>query len=104
MKRLAILLIALTTTFASTGCCGLLWPFGHHGQGGYYGNSGCFGGNCGVRTTPGVQVVPQSGFYQSYGSIQAASFGAPGPVGTVSAAPGTVHRTAMVPLETLPTY
>lgn len=112
MKRLAILAIALSTAFSSVGCCGWPWPWpcqnGYYGPGfqspGYYGG-GCPGGNCGVQ--PGV-APGTTGFYQSYDSIQAAQAGTP-VNGAVAAAPDPisgqpVHRTAMLPLETLPTY
>ena len=110
MKRLAILMVLLSTTLASTGCCGWFWP-GYGYRQGY--NPNCPGGNCGVA--PGVQVVPgQTGFYQSYDSNQAAQLPtqvapgqfAPGQIATAPAVlqRGVPHRTAMIPLESLSTY
>ncbi|GAB4154432.1 MAG: hypothetical protein Tsb009_31080 [Planctomycetaceae bacterium] len=114
MKRSALLLLALTSTLAMTGCCGWPWPWPCNYGNGYMGpgfvNPSCPTGNCGV---PGQQYIPpQTGFYQSYGSIQAAQVTTPA-VPTPISAPttvveqpqqGTVHRTAMVPLQSLPTY
>ncbi len=111
MKRLAILAIALSTAFSSVGCCGWPWPWPC--QNGYYGpgfqsqgyGGGCPTGNCGVQ-----QPMPgQTGFYQSYDSIQAAQVNGPAPNPQFAATPdpisgGAVHRTAMVPLESFPTY
>jgi hypothetical protein len=104
MKRFAILAIALTTAISSIGCCGL---GGCYGRSSYYGSGNCPSGNCGVGGQPMVQPGP-TGFYQGYDSNQQAAIGTPIYGGQVATAPvpfGTqpIHRTASLPLQTLPT-
>jgi hypothetical protein len=113
MKRMAFLLLALTTITASTGCCGWPWPWACNNYGnGYRGpgfsQPGCPSGNCGV---PGQTYTapPQTGFYQSYDSMQTTQVSQPGVPTPINANPtftqaAPIHRTAMVPLKTLPTY
>jgi len=96
MKRVATLLLGLAMLMSFTGCyCYSPWM----GGAGYpYGGGGgaCGPGGC----APGATFAPQTGYYQSYDTIQAGVPFGPAPIAVAPVHPAT----AFAPLDSLPTY
>jgi hypothetical protein len=111
MKRFAFALLGVLAVSVSSGCCGWLWPCRGYSAGYPYGGYGvpagpCPTGNCGVA--PGTQYVPpQTSHYRGYSSVQ---MGVPATIeGPVTYAPAgypaiAIPETAVLPLDSLPTY
>ena len=99
MKRLIVLLPGISMILWATGCCC------HQGYPSYYGGA-CPGGNCGYADPAAPMVYPQGASIESVNSTYAAApAGTPATVAVAPPINGMVYQqTAMMPLESLPTY
>lgn len=105
MKRLAILLFAVSMTAWASGCCGW-WPCSYGGCWGAGYPGLCPGGACPPAGGPvGPSTYSPTGMYDGSSATQS-QYNQVTPA-SVAAAPiwyGGTAQTAQAPLESLPTY